>query len=129
LVGARRRQFHCALLHTNRSGQRRETQIERRQLRLGTGLLLLVCEYLANTIARRIGIVGKPDFIVSVIGDTAPEAKGINDGIRGAPFASGRELGLMRIDPGVVVLSVNSRNVIERVVVNDCEAQKSSLKI
>lgn len=34
----------------------------------------------------------------------------------------------MRIDPGVVVLSVNSRDVIERVVVNHREAQKSFIE-
>ena len=73
IVGAGRGQFLMAALHADRGGQRREAQIERRKLRLDAALLLLVGECLPDAVAGQIGVVGKSDLVVLVVGDAAPE--------------------------------------------------------
>ena len=112
-----------AALDTNCSGQRGEAQIEWYQLRLNPAFLLLVCEYLANAIARRIGVVGKPDFIMLVV-QTPPQKRSASI----AEFARAIRLcstvWSVGIDAGAVILP-SIPDVIERVVVERQQGEKT----
>ena len=91
-------------LHANRGCERGEPQVEGHRLRFDARFLLLVGEDLPDAVARRIGVIGKPKFVVLVVGDAAPETDRVNDGARRAPLAFAYELCLMRIDPRVAGL-------------------------
>ena len=66
-------------LYADRRRKRGKTQIERNELCFDAPFLLFVCEYLADAIACRIGIVGKANLIMPVVGDATPEADGVDD--------------------------------------------------
>ena len=124
-VGARRREPLMAALHADRRRQRSETQVERNGRHFHARFLFLVGEGLPDAVARRIRGFGKPDFIVLVVGHAAPEADGVDRRARRAPFAFAQELGLARVDAGVVVFAVDSGNVIERIVLCHGEAEEA----
>ena len=112
-------------LYADRRCQRGETQIERDELRFHASFLFLVGEGLANAVAGRIGVVGKTEFVVLVVGHAAPEADRVDHRAGRTPFAFAHELGLVRVDTRVVVFAVDSGNVIKRIVLCDREAEKA----
>src|ERR1043166_10008394 len=126
VVRAGRRQLLMADLRTDRGGQFGKAKIDRRERCLDAGLLFLVRENLSHAIAAEIGIVSEPQFVVLVISDAPPEANGVDPrGLR-TEFSFTRYFGLVRVDPRVVILAVNSRSVVERVVLCDGEPDESA---
>ena len=55
-------------LHTDRRGQFRKAQVERRELDFGAAFQILVGEGLADAVGREIDRIGERDLVVLVIG-------------------------------------------------------------
>ena len=66
-------------LHADRCREGGEPQVEGDRLRFDARFLFLVGEYLPDAVARRVGVVGKTEFVVFVVGDAAPETNRVND--------------------------------------------------
>ena len=95
---------------------------------LYASFLLLVGEGLPDAVARRICIVGKPELVVSVVGNAAPKSDCVNHGTGRAPLAFAHEFGLMRVDAGVVVFTIDSGNVVERIVLCERETEEALIE-
>ena len=78
IVGARRGEVLMPALHADRRGQRRELQVDRRELDLDAAFLLLVGEGLPDAVGRGIGRIGKADLVVLVVAVAAPEPDGVD---------------------------------------------------
>ena len=117
-----------ATLYANRRRKRGKTQIERNELRFDAPFLLFVCEYLADAIACRIGIVGKADLTMLVVGDAAPEADRVDDRTWRTPLALAQDFGLVCVDARMVIFPVDPRNVIKRIVLCDRESEKALIE-
>ena len=115
-------------LEPNRRRKGRETQIEWSELRLHAPFLFLVGEGLLDTVTGRVGVIGKTEFVVFVVGHATPEADRVDHRTGRTPFAFAHQLGLMRVDPGVVVFAIDSGNVIKRIVLCEREAEKALIK-
>src|ERR1700682_3194738 len=111
-------------LHADRGRETCEAEVHRHALHLDAPLLLLIGKALPDSVAGGISIVRQADLVVLVVGGAAPETNGVDEGKWRAPFALGQDLGLMCVDAGAVVLSVDARDVIERVVLDDRDAEK-----
>src|SRR5262249_7839909 len=94
-------------------------------LNLDATLLLLVGEDLPDAVARRIGVVLQPEFVVFVVGDSAPEPDGIDEVGRPAQFALAGQLDLIGTNARAMILPVDAGDVIERAVLSDREAEKA----
>ncbi|MGY4362251.1 hypothetical protein ACVW0J_008744 [Bradyrhizobium sp. i1.7.7] len=105
-----------------------EARVERHQLHLGADLLLLVGEGLPHTVGVGIGGIGKADLVVSIIRGASPEADGVDRGGIGPVLALDVDLGLVRVDPGVVVGAVDAGDMVERVVLRDRRADIAALE-
>ena len=128
IVGARRGQFLMSGLQAERRGDRGKARVERRQLHLDAGFLLLVGEGLPHADGRRIGGIGEADLVVLVIGGAGPEPDRVDRrGVRPV-FALGREFGLVRVDPGLVIGAVDAGNAIERVGLRDRRADEAAVE-
>ena len=114
-----------AALDSNRRCKRGETQVEWGELRLHAPFLFLVGEGLLDTVAGRIRIVGKTEFVVFIVGHATPKTNCINRRAGRTPFALAQEFGLMRVDTGVVVFAIDSGNMIQRIVLCERDAKDS----
>ena len=128
IVRARRRQALVPALYADGRRERGETQIEGNELRLHARFLLLIGEGLADTVARQVGVVGKAEFVVLVVRYATPEADAVDHCRRRTPFALAQQVGLMCVDASLVVFAVNTRNVIERIVLGDRESKEALIK-
>jgi len=63
-----------------------------------------------------------------VVGHATPEPNRINQCCGRAPFTLADQFGLMRVDSGIVVLAVDTRNMIKRVVLYDRETKEAAVK-
>ncbi len=128
IVRARRVQFLMARLQTESRRNRGKSRVEGRQLRFDTRFLLAVGEYLPHAIARGVGRVREPEFVVLVVGGAGPEPDG-RDRRRIRPeFSLCGDLGLVGINAGLVIGAVEAGDVIERVVLRDRRANKPAMK-
>src|SRR6202008_4757947 len=113
---AGRSQLLLAGLQPKRGRQRGEAQVERQELHLDASLMLLVGAGLAHAVAERIERIGEPDLVVLVAGEAVPEAPRVAAPGYRAVLALAGELGLVSIDPRLVILAVDAGNAVERVV-------------
>jgi hypothetical protein len=115
-------------LQAERRRHRRKARVERRHLHLDAGFLLLVGKGLPHAAGRKVGGIRKANLVVFVIGGAGPEPDGIDrSGVRPV-FALGRELGLVRVDPGLVIGAVDTGDAIERVVLRDGCANEAAME-
>ena len=128
IVGARRGELLMPALHADRRGQRREPQIERRELDLDAAFRFLVGEGLADAVGRGVGGIGEADLVVLVVAVAEPEPDRVDRGRLRAEFAFAGHLGLVHVDAGVVGRAVEPGDVIEAVELRDRGADKAAVE-
>ena len=111
-------------LHAQRRGERREAQIERRELHLDAAFLLLVGEGLLDAV--EAAFVG--ELVVLVVGVAEPEPDRVDAGGLRAVFAAAGDLGLVHVDAGVGLGRFQTRHAIEARVARHRDADKSLLE-
>src|SRR3954471_21135041 len=115
-------------LQAERGGKRGEAHIEWRHLHLEPGFLLLVGKRLSHAIRREVGRIRKADLIMTVVGRAGPEPYGVDSRRVRPVFAFRRELGLMSVDAGVMIRTVNAGDMIERVGLRDRPADIAAME-
>ena len=115
-------------LQAERGGHRRKARIERHQLDFDPDFLLLVGKGLPHAERGRIGGICEANLVVPVVGGAGPEPDRI-DRRRVRPiFAFGGDFGLMRVDAGLVIGAIDAGDVVQRVVLRDCRADKPAIE-
>src|SRR5207237_10371320 len=77
---------------------------------------------------RQCGGFGESDFIVLLVGRAGPETNCIDGSSVRPILALGGEFGLMRVDPGQVVGTVDAGDMIERIGLRDRSANEAAME-
>ena len=87
-----------------------------------------VRERLADSVAGGVRGIGQPELVVLVVGVGKPEPDRIDPGGLRPPLALAGHLGLARVDARIVVLPVDARDAVERIVLRDGDADKTLIE-
>src|SRR5712691_12114888 len=112
-------QFLMSGLQAKRRRHLGKARVERHQLDFYAGFLFLVGKGLPHAERRLIGGICKANLVVPVVGSAGPEPDGI-DRRRVRPIlAFSGDLGLMRVDAGLVIGAIDAGNMVESIVLGN----------